>query len=124
MPKDKKKSALSKARKLFIVTKHNSEEEEDTSSDHSEEYSHIPLKTEIPLLTSLSIDDSENTIKMEQLAAEINGLATMLRNLTEQQNQQQLTLNTLIQNAGNVNQDHISPVAGNLEIFFQNPRPH
>ena len=123
----KSRSALRKARELLKLTKQDSEAEEDTSSDCSEEYSHVPLKINIPLLTSLSIDNSNETEShtMEQITADISSLAVMLRELTEKQNQQQSTLNTLLQNNASAsrNAPPAPAPAANIENLFKIPDP-
>lgn len=130
MPKFAKNySALRKAKALLKLTKQDSESEEESLTDCSEEYAHVPLKSDIPLLTSLSIDtnETENSI-MEQVAADINSLAQMLRELTEKQNQQQLALNALSQASASANNNiapplQQAPVGVNIENLFKIPDP-
>lgn len=125
MPKNKRvKSALKRTREL-LQTRQESETEEDSSSDNSEEYSHIPVSFDIPLLSSLVIEKTDQT-EMDQIAMEINNLAQMLHALTEKQNEQQITLNSLLQN--NAGTSNSQPRTQNLptsytENLFKIPDP-
>lgn len=108
MPKvNKNKSALHKARQLFIHSNPTDSESEDTQSDHSEEYSHVPLKTDIPLLSSLSIDESNMENLVKDIATELSTLTQTLHTIQQTQNQQQHTLNALSQRNGT--SENISP---------------
>lgn len=129
MPKfPKNKSALKRTRELLLLSGQNSETEEEVSSDCSEEYSHIPLHTEIPLLSSLFIDNTNAPEEnMEQVTMDINSLVQMMHNLAETQKKQQDTLNALLQtNQSGINgaspaQQNVA--MGNIENLFKIPDP-
>lgn len=137
MPKAKKlNSALKRARAL-LKPRQESETEDDTQSDHSEEYSHVPLKFEIPLLSSLFIEDTndtENSVMennngaaqvsaFDTLVKEIQKLSETLATVKGTQTQQQLTLNTLMQN--NASGSSSAPRVQNAytENLFKIPDP-
>ena len=82
MPKiNNSKSTLSKARELLRLTNMDSDFEESSSSDDSEEYSQIPIQTEIPTLDSLFIDNPNppESLIMEQFASEMTKITQMLQ---------------------------------------------
>lgn len=117
MPKVKNnKSALHRARGLFINSNPNDSESEDTESDHSEEYSHIPLKTEIPLLSSLSLDDSSMENLVKDIATELSTLAQTLNMIQQTQNEQQRTLNTLTQQNSATGNNNSSPESTTVQL--------
>lgn len=129
-PKHKNYSALKKARKL-ILKKSVSESEDSTDSEVSEGYSHVPLKVDIPLLTSLSIGNSKETENdnMEQLTAQVGTLTQLLEQIRTQQEQQQQTLNALSQGQAQANaaqnntHQQNANAAVNVETLFKIPDP-
>lgn len=77
--------ALRKARSLLIENT-GSETEEEADSDTSEEYSHVPLKIEIPLLDSIHITSEEpNETEMDHLNNQLAAILQQLQVLNENQ---------------------------------------
>ena len=90
MPKvNKEKSALRKARQLA----RNQELDSETSysSDQSEEYSHIPINGELPLVSSLTLEEQN----MDQFTNQLQSLVDMMSQLTQTQTEQQAMINSL-----------------------------
>lgn len=119
MPKfknySKETSALKKARNLFI--KYNiSESEEDTDSEASEEYSHIPLKDQLPTLSLLSLTPVEiETHDMDQITAQLSAIMECVKGIQSHQQQQDQQINHL------TNQVDAASAGGSSDI--QRPQP-
>lgn len=113
MPKfsKKAKSALETTRQLLKQNKHKNQVESDSSesdveSEESGEFSHVPLKVEIPTLTSLSL---ENNGDMEQIMNQLAQISEQLTQINTRQDEQDRRLSSL----QNVQQNE--PIAVNQE---------
>lgn len=86
MKSSKKKTALKKVRELLTRTDSpDSESDSSTSSQQSEEYSHVPLRTENLTINSLSLENSE--MDVETLRNQVATLQQMVEHLQIQQQQ-------------------------------------
>lgn len=122
-PKNYNFLALKRARNLFKQNKE-SDTEESSDSDTSEEYSHIPLKSNIPLVDTLKLDDPEtDQAKMDQINNQLTAIMQQLAALNETQHQQQQAIQNLQnippapavaqvaqQNRNGVNLEHLSKI--------------
>lgn len=131
VPKNYNSAALKKARKLFTQTKV-SDSEESCDSDSSEEYSHIPLKSNVPLLDKLVInsDEDNNQLEMEQFNAQLQQILTNIQNIADRQNNQDQQFRELSQkvDAATAQSANINPVpprapVNNVENLFRIPDP-
>lgn len=124
MPKIPKKhnlSALKKARELFKINKE-SETEDSFDSDSSEEYSHVPLKSDIPLLNDLTLNSNQQN--MEQLNAQLTSIMQQLQALNENQNRQQQAIENLQNVPPAIVPAREQNVTGaNLEHLYKIPDP-
>ena len=81
----KVKSALKRARKLFASSAISESDSESISSDNSEEYSHVPLRVPLPLLSTLSLSESDN---MEQVIAQLQSMTDAINRVNAKQTEQ------------------------------------
>lgn len=132
IPKNYNISALKKAQKLFNQNQESSSEES-CDSDTSEEYSHIPLKSFIPFVDKLSLDESEiERANMEQLNAQLQQILSNIQHIAERQNNQDqrfVELNqkvdAVVAQPSNPNPVPITPrvTENNFENLFRIPDP-
>lgn len=133
MPKTAKGTTLKRVRNLLKPAKiiiADSSSDSEVSSEESAEFSHVPIDN-IPNLTNLFLEPSENPI-MEQLVAQVNNLTQCLEEMRNQQAQQQQALNVLLQSQqaaaqdnvqdnGQQNQNAVATV--NLDSLYKIPDP-
>lgn len=129
VPKNTHNSALKKVRRTFLKNSV-SDSEESCESEASEEYSHIPLRIELPSFDCMDIRSEEEM--MAQLNTQMNELMQGLRGILEHQKMQDDKLNELSNkidfnpDGGNSSSDpppSIAPSGGLFENLFRIPDP-
>lgn len=98
MPKAKKQkrsSALEKARQLFVRNGISDTEGSD-DSEKSQEYSHIPLRSGIPSLANFFLEEEED--KMDQVTVQLQQISEQLASLTTKQAQYERDLRAIKNN--------------------------
>lgn len=83
MKGSKQKIALRKVREFLKRTDGSDSDTDSSSSQHSEEYSHVPLRTDIPIVDTLSLETNE--MEVEILKNQVATLQQMVENLQFQQ---------------------------------------
>ena len=98
-------SALKKVRKLFAKPEISDSDSESISSGNSEEYSHVPLKEPLPLLSTVSLSEGEN---MEQIIAQLQSMTDALNRVNAKQTEQDQKICAIIDR---INVDQLPPNA-------------
>lgn len=122
-------SALKKARNLISKGTF-SESEESTDSEASEEYSHVPLKSDIPSINTINLN-SKSTSDMDQVNAQLNKIMECMQSIQMQQQQHDQQINILANKidssaSGNSSvhtQEATSATNGSFENLFKIPDP-
>lgn len=89
-PKSKPASALKKARELFSSKK--SSDSDSSSSNESEEYSHIPITGNIPLLNKLKLSEPK---EMDNISAQLQEMMKKIEDVARQQTQQDANITAI-----------------------------
>lgn len=125
LPKNFDKSALRRARQTLVGSQL-SETEESTDSDISEEYAHVPLKTNVPFLDTLNLNGTDS-VTMDQLNAQLQQILINIQNISERQQQQDQLVHALNMRIDSTEACSVSDATPtprqNFENLFRIPDP-